>query len=220
MTRADLGADRLPCGASVDSLLEQVADGAPPSDPQHQRDCPHCRAAVHELRGLWEPVRALAAAEVAVPPDLVTKVMLQVRALARDGWHTVIAGPLGSTRIATWVVAALARSAAGRVPGVALTLGRAGPVTAPATGALGTGASPTGRRRRDARGVGVAGANVVIILDVVAAYGHDLNLLGDAVRAAVIRHVQALTGLTVLEVNVTMVDVVEGGATAGTPETF
>jgi len=49
VTRADLGADRLPCGASVDSLLEQVADGAPRSDPQHQRDCPHCRAAVPEV---------------------------------------------------------------------------------------------------------------------------------------------------------------------------
>ena len=207
MSGLDLGADRLPCGAAVDGLLEQVADRARPADPVHQRDCPHCRAALHEFAALWEPVRALAAAEVEPPSDLVTNVMLQIRALARDGWHAVLAGPLGSTRIATWVSAVIARRAAGRVPGVLLSLGRAGPMAAPATGSLSTGAGPSGSRQRQARGVGVDGGNVVISLELVVEYGRDLHAVSAAVRREVIRYVEAMTGLTVLEVHVTVVDV-------------
>jgi uncharacterized alkaline shock family protein YloU len=49
--------DRLPCGADIDDLFEQVADGRPPTDPAHQQSCPHCRAALPEIANLWEPVQ-------------------------------------------------------------------------------------------------------------------------------------------------------------------
>ena len=33
--------DRVPCGALLDDLLEQMADSTPPADPAHQETCQH-----------------------------------------------------------------------------------------------------------------------------------------------------------------------------------
>jgi len=47
-----LNAGSLACGADVDTLLEQVADGHAGQLTRHQRDCVHCRAAIGELNAL------------------------------------------------------------------------------------------------------------------------------------------------------------------------
>ena len=51
-----LNAVTLPCGADVDALLEQVADGHGADRDAHQRDCVHCQAALAEFAALWAPV--------------------------------------------------------------------------------------------------------------------------------------------------------------------
>jgi len=37
---------QLPCGADVDELLEQAADGHATELTTHQQNCPHCQAAL------------------------------------------------------------------------------------------------------------------------------------------------------------------------------
>ena len=86
----------LPCGAEVDLLLEQAADGRAASLEAHQRECVHCQAALRELAALWDPVTELAAAPVPAPPGLTASVMSQIRVLARDVWYTLQTTNLGN----------------------------------------------------------------------------------------------------------------------------
>lgn len=55
--------DMLACGADADDLLAQVADGRAGERSPHQRQCPHCQAALAEYDRLWSPVREMAAAK-------------------------------------------------------------------------------------------------------------------------------------------------------------
>ena len=50
----------LPCGADVDLLLEQVADGRGTDLDDHQQECVHCQAAIAEVGALWQPVTEVA----------------------------------------------------------------------------------------------------------------------------------------------------------------
>jgi uncharacterized alkaline shock family protein YloU len=190
---------RLPCGADIDDLFEQVADRRPPKNPQHQQSCPHCRAALAEISTLWEPVHALAAERIIAPPGLVSRVMTRVRALARDAWHGVLAGDRGVTRISAGVVGAVARLAAARVPGVGLAIARGRMATSEYEAAQ----EDAGAASR----VGVAGGRTVLELDIVVEYGTDARVLADRVRRAVTRDVAALTGLTVEAVDITVADI-------------
>lgn len=173
--------DRLPCGARVDELLDQVAEGRPPRDPAHQARCPHCRAALAHLTEVWAPVQDLAQEEVRAPADLLQTVMAGVRELARDGWSAVLDGTDGRTRIAARVVGAVARLAAESVPHVSQALG--------------------GGR------VGAAGARVVVDVQVVVDHGAPIPAVAARVREQVVRHLAAQTGLTATAVDVTVVDV-------------
>ena len=62
-----LSSATLPCGADVDLLFEQVADGRAADLDAHQRECVHCRAAIAEFTAVWSPVTALAASPVPAP---------------------------------------------------------------------------------------------------------------------------------------------------------
>lgn len=183
--------ERLPCGAAVDELLDQVADRRPPTDPEHQAGCVHCRAAVAELSAMWAPMRDLADERVRAPTGLLDAVMDRVRRLASDAWHAVLESERGVTRIAAWVVAAIARLAAARIPGVSYVFGHAGGSAGGSDGAS---------------TVGVAGRRAVIDLELVASYGPALPELAQRVRALVAREVTAMTGLEVTEVNVAVAD--------------
>ena len=119
-----LGAATLPCGADVDLLFEQVADGRGADRNAHQQQCVHCQAALSEFTALWGPVAELAAAPVPPPPGLAAAVMSQIRALVRDIWYTLEITEIGAIRIAARIVATLARDCARMVPGVRVALGR------------------------------------------------------------------------------------------------
>jgi hypothetical protein len=125
-TRVLLTSATLPCGAEVDLLLEQVADGHSADLDAHQRDCVHCQAAIAEFTAIWEPVAELASTPVPAPPGLTAAVMSHIRVLVRDVWYTLQTTDLGAIRVAARIVAALARDAARMVPGVRIALGNSG----------------------------------------------------------------------------------------------
>ena len=119
-----LGAVTLPCGAEVDLLLEQVADGHAADRDATSRDACTARPRSAEFAALWAPVTELAASSVPAPPGLAAAVMSQIRVLVRDVWYTLQTTNLGAIRIAARIVAALARDSARAVPGVRVALGR------------------------------------------------------------------------------------------------
>ncbi|WP_168202629.1 Asp23/Gls24 family envelope stress response protein [Georgenia wutianyii] len=192
---------RLACGASYDALLNQVAERTEPVDPDHQRACPHCRAALAELSALWAPVHELVDTDVRAPSDLLTAVMAQVRQLARHSWYAVIPTGRGETRIAARIIAAVARLAAQEVPSVTLALG-GGRTTLDATSSR--VASPAGEPATD---VGVAGTHVIIDIQIAVEMGTDIPTVVETLRAHVARTITNQLALTAAEVNVTVADV-------------
>jgi hypothetical protein len=97
--------EQLPCGAELESLLVQVADHEPGTDPEHQASCPYCQAALESLGREWSGATA--------------RTMLAIRELAvllADS--TLIEGPRGETRVSHIAVARVAQRLAAGVPGV------------------------------------------------------------------------------------------------------
>jgi uncharacterized alkaline shock family protein YloU len=178
----------LPCGADLDDLTVQVLERTPALDPEHQAGCPYCRAALAELSELWSPVRALAAEEVAAPEDLVARVLDQIQELDYTGGRAVIGADDGDTAIAVRVVGVIARKAADSVNGTLLAMSRAS-----------AGIE-----------VGAIGRSIVVQLDLIAALGVALPALSEQIRRRVQAHVAALTGLSVVAVDVSVVEIAEG----------
>ncbi len=187
MTRPDQPS-LLPCGAEVEELTMQVVERTPALDPEHQAGCPYCRAALAELRAIWSPVHALAEEAVAAPTDLVQRVLDEIQELDYTGGRAVLAGADGDTAIAVRVVAVIARKAADSVNGTLLAMSR-----------VSAGVE-----------VGAVGRSVVVQLDLVAALGVHLPSLSLQIQRTVREHVVALTGLSVVAVDVTVVEVAEG----------
>jgi hypothetical protein len=69
----------LACGRSLDPLVAQVADGAEPRDPGHQAACPHCQAALAQLRELWSLAGRLARERVDAPERIDAVVLRRIQ---------------------------------------------------------------------------------------------------------------------------------------------
>ena len=196
----------LPCGADVDALLEQVADGHAADLDAHQRDCVHCRAALAEFTALWTPVADTAAHPVPAPPGLTAAGMSQIRVLVRDVWYTLQTTDLGVIRIAARIVAALARDSARMVPGVRVALGRS---THSKLAQLAEQGSL--RHRHPHAAVGVLGRTAVIDLAVAVSYGDPVHDVARDIQRHVIATLRETTGLQTVTVNVTVDDILGGG---------
>ncbi|MDA0562906.1 Asp23/Gls24 family envelope stress response protein [Streptomonospora sp. S1-112] len=106
----------LPCGTDPQELAEHLAAGEP---TDHERACPHCRAAAAETAPLLAARDRLAGERVTAPPRLLDDVMAAVRADPRSRRAYRLPGEeAGTTRVRRRVAAALLRTAAERVPGV------------------------------------------------------------------------------------------------------
>ena len=197
-----LTAVTLPCGADVDPVLEQVADGHAADLDAHQRDCVHCRAAIAEFAALWAPMAETAASPVPAPAGLTAAVMSQIRVLVRDVWYTLQTTDLGFIRIAARIVAALARDTARLVPGVRVALGRS---THSNTVAL-TGPATVGHHHPRAA-VGVLGRTAVVDLAVAVTYGEPLPEVARNMQQRVIATLRDQIGLQTAVVNVTIDDI-------------
>ena len=196
----------LPCGADVDALLEQVADGHAADLDAHQRDCVHCQAALAEFVVLWTPVADTAAHPVPAPPGLTAAVMSQIRVLVRDVWYTLQTTDLGVIRVAARIVAALARDSARTVPGVCVALGRS---THSKLAELAEQGSL--RHRHPHAAVGVLGRTAVIDLAVAVSYGDPVHDVARDIQRHVIATLRETTGLQTVTVNVTVDDILSGG---------
>ncbi len=197
-----LAAAMLPCGAEVDPLLEQVADGRAAGLDAHQRECVHCQAAVRELAALWDPVTELAAAPVSAPPGLTASVMSQIRVLVRDVWYTLQTTNLGTIQIAARIVAALARDTARMVPGVRVALGRS-----TNSKLAGLAESATFQHRHPHAAAGVLGRTAVVDLAVAVTYGTPVHEVAREIQQHVIATLRDHIGLQAVAVNVTVDDV-------------
>jgi uncharacterized alkaline shock family protein YloU len=194
-------AERLPCGAEVAELIEQVAAGRGDQRADHQATCPHCSTLLPELDRLWAPIRAFTREQVTPPPGLVAAIISQVRRLVAAAWLGLRTGARGTTRVARWVVARIASLAAREVPGVHQVLSHVAdvdPATEPAHGT-------DDRQRRVAADLGTG--RTAIRLDLVTEYGESIPAIAQAVRHTVTKRIQDLTGLEVTEVNITVDDI-------------
>ena len=72
------GLPPLPCGADLDALVVQVADGAS-GDLAHQAGCPHCQAALAQLQELWSLVDRLARERMEAPERIDLVVLGRIR---------------------------------------------------------------------------------------------------------------------------------------------
>jgi uncharacterized alkaline shock family protein YloU len=199
-----LDAPALPCGADVDLLLEQVADGRGTDWDAHQAECVHCQAALSEFAALWTPVTQLAAAPVAPPPGLVTAVMSQIRTLIRDIWYTLEITETGAIRIAARIVATLARDSARLIPGVRVALGRStqGRIAALAEKA-------TFGHHHPHAAVGVLGRTAVVDLAVAVSYEYPVHDVARNIQRQVTAALQDQIGLQDVTVNVIVDDILD-----------
>ena len=192
----------LPCGADVDPLLEQAADGHASDRDTHQRDCVHCQAAIAEFAALWAPVTEAAASPVPAPPGLTAAVMSQIRVLVRDVWYTLQTTDLGFIRIAARIVAALARDSARMVPSVHVAFGRS---THSKTAALTEQA--TFAHHHPHAAVGILGRTAVVDLAVAVTYGDPVHEVARDIQQHVIATLRDQIGLQTATVNVTIDDI-------------
>jgi uncharacterized alkaline shock family protein YloU len=209
MSRADGRDRRLACGVSLASLVDQVAEGVPPPDPEHQVGCPHCGAALAELEEIWERVRELAHEEIVGPVTIVQNVIRRIRrsmaprapqvplevVVPRLVRHALLHGDRGTTRIADVVVAGIAARVARRVPGVH-TLVRGRQLDA----VRHRHALPTGVH------VEVDDRRVALTLALVVEYGASIPAVTREVREAIIESIETATGLDVVGVDVRVND--------------
>ncbi|WP_326599339.1 hypothetical protein [Streptomyces sp. NBC_01803] len=177
----------LPCGRSLMEVWELWDEGLAGADP-HIRSCPHCSAALEELRLLGDVVQQTRTAEPAEPEThaVTARVMDIVRLELRPG-RTL---PLGEPDEDTWVVEAAAarvcRAAAESVPGVRAGSCRVAP---PAEGA----------RRGPVR----------VRLEVVVDLSWTVPGLADAVRGRVAAAAWEDIGLEVGAIDIVVVDMID-----------
>ena len=193
----------LACGAAIDELLEQAADGHAGQLTGHQRRCLHCQAALQEFSRVWAPVRSLAAKHVAVPAALKTAVASQIRKLVADVWCTLQLSDGGAIRIAGRVVATIAREAARNVPGVRVAFGRSTHIDS-----AGPAEKATLRHRHPHAAAGVLGRTAVVDLAIAVQYGDQLETVARDVQQRAIAELRTKAGLQDVTVNVTVDDVI------------
>jgi uncharacterized alkaline shock family protein YloU len=193
----------LACGADVDELLEQAADGHASQFTSHQRDCVYCQAALGEFARVWAPVRSLAAEQVAVPAALKSAVASQIRKLVADVWYTLQLNDGGAIRVAARVVARIAREAASGVAGVRVAFGRS-----THSRMAGLVERATLRHRHPNAAVGVLGRTAVVDLAIAVQYGDEVDAVARAVQRRAIAELRSRVGLQDVTVNVTVDDVI------------
>jgi hypothetical protein len=84
----------LPCGADLDALVGQVADGVPGGDPAHQAGCPHCQAALALIEELWSLAGQLARERVEAPDRIDAVVMGRIQRAILAGRVVALFGGL------------------------------------------------------------------------------------------------------------------------------
>lgn len=203
--------ERLACGMELGALVDQVAEGLLPDDPDHQAGCEHCQAALAELEPLWGRVREFAREDVSVPATLAAMVMRAIRearvedqperlplddVVPRLVKHALLMDERGATRIADSVISRIVGLEALATPGV-LAVDRAGALR----GVGGIGG------RADGVSVEVDGHRVMAHLPLVLDLGCVIPDVVAAVRERVVDALRWMTGLEAAAIDITVVEV-------------
>jgi len=207
MTLAHDG-EPLPCGVYVGLLVDQVAEGLPPVDPEHQATCEFCQAALADLEPLWGQVRELAREDVVVPTRLLATVMQAVRAEQIPGRaaglslrevlpqlvsHALLVGERGTLRISDSVIAQILVREALATPGVS---------------ALDSGVRSMLRATPGVE-VTVDGSRVAVRLRLVVDLGLPIPEVLRAVRLRAAKAVRVMTGLETSAIDITVTDLTD-----------
>lgn len=165
------------CGADLQAIVRQVFEGAPATDPEHQRACEHCQRSLAALRALRDDLRSIAAEPVRIP-DLARQVLARLR---RDATRLAVSSPgPGVTTVTRSVVAQVAHRGAMDVPGIVL-----------ASVQVDGGADE---------------APLTLSARLVVAFGPVLDEVADVVRTRAAREVERLLGVSVGAVDVVIDD--------------
>jgi hypothetical protein len=104
----DVRAPALACGRDATAAWDRAEAGEQPDE--HERDCPHCRAAFADARRLDAIVHRMAADPVDPPPTVLERVMTAVASELRPQDLLVLASPLGPNRLSRPAAAAVLRA--------------------------------------------------------------------------------------------------------------
>lgn len=195
--------EHLACGADINELLGQAADGYAGQLTSHQRDCVYCQAALREFGRVWAPVRSLAAEQVTVPAAVKLAVASQISRLVADIWYTLQLSDGGAIRVAARAVARIAREAARDVAGVRVAFGRS-----TQSRMAGLVERATLRHRHPNAAVGVLGRTAVVDLAIAVEYGEQIDAVAREVQQRAIAELRRKAGLQDVTVNVTVDDVI------------
>lgn len=169
----------LECGRELLVLVEQVSEGLPPAEPEHQARCPFCQEAIARLTAAFGALRDLAGQTVRAPRGLSSRVLEQLR--RERGTVVIAAGTGGRDTVSEVIVSQIARQAALELDAVR----HVSVVT-------------------DARQDG----GLELDVHVTAELGPSLPELVAQLREHVMARVRALSGARVTKIDVTVDDVV------------
>ncbi|WP_308283108.1 Asp23/Gls24 family envelope stress response protein [Pseudonocardia nigra] len=175
--------DPLACGRDAALVWDRAEAGAPPDE--HERDCPHCRAAFADARGLDSVVHRMAAEEVEPPASVLDRVMTAVVTEFRPHDVLTLHSPHGPARLSRPAAAAVLRHVVDRMGGLRARSCRI-------------------EQLADAAGQPPA---ATVSMTVTARFGVDLASVTARVRQMVIAAGEQALGVPVRRVDIDVVDV-------------
>lgn len=185
---ADGAVTPLACGRDPARLWDRAAAGEPLDE--HERDCPHCRAAHTDAQALDAVVHRMAAEPLEPPDTVLDRVMSAVVAEFRPHELLTLPSPHGPARLSTPAAATVLRRVVDGMGGL---------------------------RARSCRieqdGTPGAGAHAVDVrISVAARFGVDLASVTARVRQMVVAAGEQALGVPVRRVDIDVVDLFEEDA--------
>ncbi|WP_233159723.1 Asp23/Gls24 family envelope stress response protein [Pseudonocardia sp. MH-G8] len=179
----------LACGRDAARLWDRAARGT--SLDEHERGCPHCRAAYADARGLDAVVHRMAAQEIEPPDTVLDRVMGALFTELRPQEVLRLPSPHGPAQLSTPAAAAVLRRV---VDGMGGLRARSCRIT------------------QDGDGQGDGGDALDVRITVAARFGVDLASVTARVRQMVVAAGEQALGLPVRTVDIHVVDLFEDDA--------
>jgi hypothetical protein len=184
---ADAPVAPLACGRDPAQLWDRAAEGAPLDE--HERDCPHCRAAYADAQSLDAVVHRMAAQRLEPPDTVLDRVMTAVIAELRPHELLTMPSPHGPAWLSTPAAAAVLRRVVEGMGGLR---------------------ARSCRIRQDG-GPGADQYAVDVHVTVAARFGVDLASVTARVRQMVMAAGEQALGVPVRRVDIDVVDLFEEG---------
>jgi len=175
----------LACGRDPALLWDRAAEGLPLDE--HERECPHCRAARADAEALDAAVHRMAAEPLEPPDTVLDRVMSAVVAEFRPHELLTLPSPHGPARMSTPAAAAVLRRVVDGMDGLRARSCRIEQDGTP----------------------GAAAHAVDVRISVAARFGVDLTSVTARVRQMVVAAGEQALGVPVRRVDIDVVDLIE-----------